>query len=127
ITKGELAMRKSLLAIGIIVMLVLAGCSVGKNDSDATNETSEDRTLVVDLTNEPANLDPGLNYNFDSYAVYRNIFDNLLSRDPETGEIKPWIAESWEQESETVWNFTIREGVKFTNGDPLTAEDVVFS
>lgn len=120
-------MRKSLLAIGIIVMLVLAGCSVGKNDSDATNETSEDRTLVVDLTNEPANLDPGLNYNFDSYAVYRNIFDNLLSRDPETGEIKPWIAESWEQESETVWNFTIREGVKFTNGDPLTAEDVVFS
>lgn len=127
------------LMIGLALLLILAGCSVAKQgaESNANNQAEQgesnagsnhaERTLVVDLTNEPANLDPGLNYNFDSFAVYRNIFDNLLSRDPQTGEIKPWIAESWEQESETVWTFTIREGVTFTNGDPLTAEDVVFS
>jgi len=122
-------MRKSLLAIGFILILVLAGCSVAKQDSEASNDgtSTKDRTLVVDLTNEPANMDPGLNYNFDSFAVYRNIFDNLLSRDPASGEIKPWIAESWEQESETVWNFTIREDVTFTNGEALSAEDVVYS
>lgn len=131
-------MRKVLTAIGLIFVLLIAGCSVAKQDSEQKTEsgheqpsgestTTEDRTLVVDLTNEPANLDPGLNYNFDSFAVYRNIFDNLLSRDAQTGEIKPWIAESWEQESETVWNFKIREDVKFTNGASLTAEDVVFS
>lgn len=93
--------------IGLALLLILAGCSVAKQgaESNANNQAEQgesnagsnhaERTLVVDLTNEPANLDPGLNYNFDSFAVYRNIFDNLLSRDPQTSEIKPWIAESW--------------------------------
>ncbi|CAM3658547.1 ABC transporter substrate-binding protein [Marinicrinis lubricantis] len=121
------------LLFSLALVIALTGCSVAsQNDNNETQneaqgEQTEGRTLVVDLTNEPANLDPGLQYNFDSYAVYRNIFDNLLRRDPDTGEISPWIAESWEQESETVWNFKIREGVTFHNGEELTADDVAFS
>lgn len=124
----------------LIFVLVLAGCSTmknnsnnpsatttGENSTDGAQAANQNQTLVVDLGNESANLDPGLNYNFDSYAVYRNIFDNLLNRDAETGEIKPWVAESWEQVSETEWLFKIREGITFHNGDALTAEDVAFS
>jgi peptide/nickel transport system substrate-binding protein len=84
-------------------------------------------TLVVDLATEPATLDPGLQYNTDSYTVYRNIFDNLLRRDPKTLEIIPWVAESWEQENELTWAFKIRQGLKFHNGESLKASDVVFS
>jgi peptide/nickel transport system substrate-binding protein len=85
------------------------------------------RSLVVDLASEPATLDPGLQYNTDSYTVYRNIFDNLLHRDPDTQEIIPWVAVSWEQKDPTTWAFTVRDGVKFHNGETLTAEDVAFS
>ncbi len=83
-------------------------------------------TLVIDLVNEPTTLDPHKQWNPDSYYVYRNIFDNLLTRDRE-GKIAPQVAESWKYLSDTQVEFKIRPGVKFHDGTPLTAEDVVFS
>ena len=50
--------------------------------------------FVVDLVNEPSSLDPHLQWNPDSYYVYRNIFDNLVTRD-DKGEIVPQIATAW--------------------------------
>jgi len=82
--------------------------------------------LVIDLVNEPTTLDPHLQWNPDSYYVYRNIFDNLLTRD-DAGEIVPQIATEWEQVSPTEVVFAIREGVTFHDGTPLTAQDVVYS
>lgn len=82
--------------------------------------------LVVDLVNEPTTLDPHLQWNPDSYYVYRNIFDNLLTRDDQ-GAIVPQIATEWEQVSETETVFTIRDDVRFHDGSPLTAEDVILS
>lgn len=83
-------------------------------------------TLTVDLVNEPSSLDPHRQWNPDSYYVYRNIFDNMVTRSDD-GEIVPKIATSWEYESDTEILFTIRDDVTFHNGDPLTAEDVVYS
>lgn len=83
-------------------------------------------TFVVDLTNEPASVDPHLQWNSDSYYVYRNIFDNLLTRDANSA-IAPGIASSWTYLSDTEVEFTIREGVTFHDGSALTAADVAFS
>ena len=83
-------------------------------------------TLVVDLVNEPASLDPHLQWNPDSYYVYRNIFDNLLTRDGES-EIAPFVATSWEYVDDTTVDFTIRDDIMFHDGQPLTPEDVVYS
>ena len=82
--------------------------------------------LVIDLVNEPTTLDPHRQWNPDSYYVYRNIFDNLFTRDRES-RIVPQIAESWKYISDTQVEFKIRSGIKFHDGTPLTAEDVVFS
>jgi peptide/nickel transport system substrate-binding protein len=84
-------------------------------------------TLTVDLASYPASLDPGLQYDTDSYSVYRNIFDQLLHRDPTTNKIVPWLATRWTQTDPTTWTFTIRDGVTFTDGSPLTAQDAAFS
>ena len=54
---------------------------------------SKDR-FVVDLVNEPSSLDPHVQWNPDSYAVYRNVFDNLITRNNK-GEIVPQIATAW--------------------------------
>ena len=53
----------------VVLALVVAGSFAMAKD-----------TLVVDLVNEPASLDPQVQWNPDSYFVYRNIFDNLVTR-----------------------------------------------
>jgi peptide/nickel transport system substrate-binding protein len=83
-------------------------------------------TLSVDLPGDAATLDPHVQWDTDSYTVYRNIFDNLLTRDAE-GKIVPQIAAAWKYVSDTVIDFEIRSGVKFHDGSALTADDVVFS
>jgi peptide/nickel transport system substrate-binding protein len=86
---------------------------------------SKDR-FVVDLVNEPSSLDPHVQWNPDSYSVYRNIFDNLVTRNNK-GEIVAQIATSWKQVSNTVMEFQIRSDVVFHDGQKLSAEDVVYS
>ncbi len=82
--------------------------------------------LNVDLVNEPATLDPHMQANHDSFVVYRNIFDNLVTFDDQ-GQIAPQIATAWRYISDTEIEFDIRQGVTFHDGTPLTAADVVYS
>ncbi|GGE27042.1 ABC transporter substrate-binding protein [Pullulanibacillus camelliae] len=121
----------------VLVLAVLVGCSSGlsapsddtssKTNSGNGKNSAQGHTLVVDKANDPSTLDPGLQYNTDSYTVYRNIFDNLIHRDPDTQKILPWVAKSWKQDSPTQWTFTIRDDISFQNGDKLTPDDVKFS
>src|SRR6266851_9289254 len=83
-------------------------------------------TLSVDLPADAATLDPHVQWDTDSYSIYRNIFDNLLTRDADA-KIVPQIAAAWRYVSDTVIDFDIRTDVKFHDGSPLTAEDVVYS
>jgi peptide/nickel transport system substrate-binding protein len=106
----------------------LAACSTsGTPGSSASSSTAGGPTLTVDLSSYPASLDPGLQYDTESYAVYRNIFDQLLRRNPTTEQVGPWLATSWKQDNATTWTFNIRKGVKFSNGEPPTAADAAFS
>lgn len=84
------------------------------------------KDLTVDLSGEPSSLDPQVQWNPDSYYVYRNIFDNLVTRSNE-GEIIPQIAVKWEQVSDTEMLLTLRDDVVFHDGEKLTADDVAFS
>ena len=83
-------------------------------------------TLVIDNVQEPATLDPHRQWNPDSYTVYRNIYDNLVTRDA-SGAIVAQVATSWTAASDTEMDFQLRDDIKFHDGTPLTAEDVVYS
>ncbi|NEI74466.1 peptide ABC transporter [Rhizobium lusitanum] len=83
-------------------------------------------TIIVDLVSEPSSLDPQKQWNPDSYFVYRNIFDQLVTRD-DSGKIIPDIATAWTYKSDTEIAFTLRDDVTFHNGQPLTPDDVAFS
>jgi peptide/nickel transport system substrate-binding protein len=83
-------------------------------------------TLVVDVVNEPASLDPHLQWNPDSYFVYRNIFDNMVTRD-DAGQIVPQVATAWRQIDPATVEFDLRGDIKFHDGTALSAEDVVYS
>ncbi len=83
-------------------------------------------SVVIDLSNETATCDPHMQWNQNSYGVYRNIFDNMVTRDNQ-GVIIPAVATSWKVLSDTQTEFTIRKDIKFHDGTPLTPEDVVYS
>lgn len=71
-------------------------------------------------------LDPyGRNETF-LLSFLSNIYEPLVRRTPDMG-LEPALATKWEQISPTVWRFTLRQGVRFHDGSPFTADDVVFS
>ncbi|MGJ8544131.1 MAG: ABC transporter substrate-binding protein [Sulfitobacter sp.] len=84
------------------------------------------KDLTIDLSGEPSSLDPQVQWNPDSYYVYRNIFDNLVTREND-GTIVGQIATSWDQVSDTELVLKLRDDVVFHDGEKLTAEDVVYS
>ena len=75
------------------------------------------------LTLDPHSQNSGVTHNFN-----RHIYDTLVGRDME-GNFEPRLATDWylKEGDDTVWVFELREGVTFHNGNPFTAEDVVFS
>jgi len=112
ITRTARRLAPLLLSVG----LVMAGTAL----------STAKELLTINLVNEPATLDPHQQWNPDSYYVYRNIFDNMLTRD-NAGEIVPQIATSWDQVSDTEIVFDLRDDVVFHDGEKLTAEDVVYT
>ncbi len=82
--------------------------------------------LVVDLPGDVATMDPQLQWDTDSYSVYRNIFDNLVTRDA-AGKIVPQVATGWKYTDDKTIVFDLRTDILFQDGSKLTPEDVAFS
>src|SRR2546421_11361353 len=83
-------------------------------------------TLTVALVSHAPTLDPHMHFERVGILVNINMFDSLLHRNTKL-EYEPSLATSWKPINDTTWEFKLRKGVKFHNGDPLTAEDVKFS
>ncbi|MEM8740583.1 MAG: ABC transporter substrate-binding protein [Pseudomonadota bacterium] len=109
-------MRTALLAIAAALATPFAGPALAKTD------------VTIGMQLEPPGLDPtaGAAQAIDS-VVYANIFQGL-TRFTESGDVVPSLAESWTiSEDGTVYTFTLRAGVTFSDGTALDAGDVVFS
>lgn len=105
------------------VLLLVTGCSTGQRVDLGAGAGN----LVAAIAGEPDQLDPHKTSAYFSFEVLENVFDTLVEPDADL-EMKPALAESWEvSPDELTWTFRLRPGVRFHNGDPLTAEDVVFS
>lgn len=72
------------------------------------------------------NLNPLQGISTD-HRTYRNFYDTLMRYDAETLQPEPWAAESVENVDETTVDVTLRDGLTFHDGEPLTVEDVKFS
>ena len=83
-------------------------------------------TLKAALTGEPDTLDPATSTIYTGAQVYDNIFSKLVDID-ENNEFYGVLATAWNQVDETTWVFDLRDGVTFHNGEPFTADDVVYT
>jgi len=84
------------------------------------------QTLRYANQGELKSLDPYTLNESTTHGHLGNVYEGLIARDKDLNII-PALAESWETPEPTRWRFHLRKGVKFQNGDPFTADDVVFS
>jgi peptide/nickel transport system substrate-binding protein len=82
--------------------------------------------LHVALQTDATSMDPHVAPTFTSSALHQHVFDTLVAMDPKLNVV-PDLATAWRATSDTAWEFTLRPGVTFHDGKPLTAEDVAFS
>jgi oligopeptide transport system substrate-binding protein len=116
------------------VALVAAGCGGNDESSSGTGATTEaggaeaaEQVITVNWGTEPPSLDPGLASDVTSANILLNIMDPLVKLDDDLNPV-PNAAESFEtsKDGKTV-TFTLRDDIKWTNGDPVTAQDFEYS
>ena len=107
------------ITLGLATTVAAATAQAGKSDD----------SLVVAWGNTGPieNVDNYFNTNRTGIWFSRMVWDQLIYREPKTFEYKPLLATAWEQTSDTSWRFTLREGVKFHNGEAFDADDVVYT
>src|SRR5580698_7931479 len=71
-------------------------------------------------------MDPDTRQETVQLSFLSNIYEPMVRRNKDLS-LEPALATSWEQTSPTVWRFHLRAGVKFHDGSPFTADDVLFS
>jgi peptide/nickel transport system substrate-binding protein len=82
--------------------------------------------LVIGSSTEPQAIDPEFSRTGNNQNIAMQIFDRLVTTDANL-QIHPGLAVSWTNTDPTTWVVKLREGVTFTDGKPLTADDVIFS
>jgi len=82
--------------------------------------------LVVGLSGDLSTFDPGFVVQTVDISINFNIFDTLTARHADL-KLHPQLAAEWKSLGATTWQFKLRRGARFHNGDPLTARDVKFS
>ncbi|MCZ9880458.1 ABC transporter substrate-binding protein [Arthrobacter sp. B2a2-09] len=109
------------LGVVLVSALLLAGCSGGSSASDPNGSPAD--TLVVATSAAPQVL--VISGGWD-VSLQNAVMDTVLGRDSD-GKLIPRLAESWSEPTPNTLVFKLRQGVVFSDGTPMTAEDVAFS
>lgn len=127
------SMVKRVLTLSLTVSLVLAvGCSSGTSSpAPAVDTTSQVPTtggiVRTTINSDPDHLDPHLSAAVDTDTMMNNVFEGLIGFNA-TGEFIPRLASDYTvSEDGLIYTFFLRPGVTFHNGQPLTADDVIYS
>lgn len=118
--------KKSALAIAISAIFGLSAFTANAAVVPDGVKLAEKQVLVRNNGSEPQSLDPHKIEGVPESALARDLFEGVTIVGPD-GEILPGSATSWENKDFTVWTFKIREGAKWSNGEPVTAQDFVYS
>ena len=105
-----------------LAALMTAGCTVPLLQSRNTASG----IFVVALDSPVLTLDPALVTDLSSARVTSQVYETLVEYNPESGGVEPLLAQSWAVSGDgRVWTFTLRSGVTFHDGTPLTSDAVV--
>ena len=114
--------RRLAVSLALVLAIALSACSPDLFRTEA----AQIPRLVISVTTDPKTFNYVLSE--ESPNVFEYIYDGLLSQNGVTGELEPALAESWEISDDNLQiTFTLRQGLQWSDGEPLTADDVVFT
>src|SRR6266508_3442053 len=106
---------KSLAALTTVLALALPA---------AAQERMKAEEVVVAFAAEPRTLLPNTIVDWTTNNMVEHMYDRLVDRDPKTYKPIPMLATSWKVVDNTTWEFSLRKGVKFHNGEEFNADSV---
>ena len=114
---GTTVFESSFRVVFLLLLCLLIGCCA---------RAPQPGTVVMAIESSPNNLDLRVGTDAQSERVGGLLFDALVKKDAHFN-LRPWLAERWEQPDARTWVFHLRDGVRFTDGRPLEAEDVAWT
>ena len=115
---------KKLFAIILMATMLLSAFGGAATLAD---ETAYKKSVTVALDANISSLDVMTNSSATNDFINKATYNQLLYFNWDTKEIEPELAESWEVEAADSYLFHLRQDVTFSNGEPLTADDVYYS
>src|SRR3954464_6589577 len=125
--------RAGIALVGTAALVALAACGGGSSggsngNGGSGNGGNASKTVGWGSTDKPVTYDPAGAYDLPSWNVVYNVYQTLLRIDPATEKNVPDAADSCDPSADfKTWTCKLKPGLKFSNGDPLTATDVKFS
>lgn len=120
-----------LIAALSVAALGLTACGGGDSSSSGGSGGSGGGSggdLVIVRPADSTNMDNTMVFDNDSIWVFQQILESLFEVTPDGKDVQPLLAEGYEvSDDQLTWTITLKDGVTFSNGDPMTAEDVKFS
>ena len=107
----------------LVLPLVLAVAGPASASAQATDPEAE---LVVAMPDDTNNMDPRIGMGSIRSVYIRQVFESLVDVDTQ-GKPVPGLALAWKPVSDTAWEFTLRRGVKFHDGEAFSADTVLFN
>lgn len=121
-------MKKTIwLTILLIISVILSACSGDSSSATTGGSSKGDQSLTYASTSDAVGLSPILTNDSASASVIEQVYETLFNRNPETGEVEPSLAESYESPDANTWVIKLKEGVVFHDGTPFNAEAVKYT
>lgn len=125
-------MGKKVILYGFFsLLLVLSACSqpvaVQEQQGNPASKKEVEQVIKINARTEPTSLNPALIDNQSAGDIANQLFEGLVRVD-QNNEVVPGVAEKWDiSDDKTVYTFQIRPDAKWSNGEPVTADDFVYS
>jgi len=120
-------MRKYTVLILLSVFTLMLFTSCNKNNNE-TSKAAKSGTLLLGNGQEPESLDPHIATGVTAQRIISSLLEGLVVENADTLAPEPGMAKSWNVSQDGLtWTFDLRENAKWSNGDPVTAEDFIYS
>ncbi|MEX2367057.1 MAG: peptide ABC transporter substrate-binding protein [Pseudohongiellaceae bacterium] len=112
----------------LLAAVLISACSGGDSGMTRVEQGNQQGILHLGNGTEPQGLDPHIVTGVPEHHIIQALFEGLVTKNPYTLEIEPGVAESWEiSDDQLTYTFHLRDDARWSNGDPVSAEDFRWS
>lgn len=119
-------MKKAFSVSALTALALCISSAVHAAEVPPGTSLAASQEIVRHIKDEPASLDPVKAVGLPEIPVIRDLFEGLTNQDA-SGKMIPGVATDWQSNDNKTWIFTLRKDARWSNGDPVTADDFVYS